>query len=218
MSNDHIHPQEEKDFQSGEHSVQSEPEQPPTSPDEEQELADSMVRHPAQGERQPLSAVENNETTSILQSERTMADIAPKIIFWGNQLDELHGRREKEKLARKGFARGVIENLINRFSPHEVSRAQDESEMKIGEHVLPTAPLGQKYIFYHNGHNKWVWETHYRDKRSRVVIYDVRQGTVLRSQDGSEPIVVELSEAENLHSAAQSYAKKVAEQLYGRKL
>lgn len=113
--------------------------------------------------------------------------------------------------------KGVIAQRDNERRD-ELLRKLIRHEAKIGGSLFGPVPAGHRREFFCLNEHTWVWHEEWLndqgEKRQRTTRYEVRPGSVLKSQGGHYQ-QMDLTEARRLYKAVGLYQERVARELYG---
>lgn len=96
----------------------------------------------------------------------------------------------------------------------EINKALLHHEAKIGGELFGPIPEGHRREFFCLDEHTWVWHEEWTDKQTgkRHVMttrYDVRPGSILKSQGGQAYQKLSKSEIQNFHQAVTLYGQRV---------
>lgn len=115
----------------------------------------------------------------------------------------------------------IINNVLNDRTEQrraELYRNLMRREAKIGGDVFGPIPKGHRREFFCLDEHTWVWHEEWVDQNGQLQVrttrYDVRPDGILKSQNGHYSQVAP-AEAKRLYKAANIYATRVKNELYG---
>jgi hypothetical protein len=90
-------------------------------------------------------------------------------------------------------------------------------EAAIGKTIFGPVPKGHNREFFRIDAKTWIWQETWLEKNKRVTRetkYVIRERDIIKSVNGGAYQKTSLEEAENLHTAIQTYATRVKKELY----